>query len=151
MNVWVVILLVTVSTGLVFYFLKAVLGVKSEKIFGPLLIISVIVVLLAGLGYYLLWEKSIYVVIKSDDHILQKREVKYRDDILQKESVFVFSAVTRGISVINYTQQVKDFLAKAEVALCRDYSSQSTGTGRYEKKAGIVTVCVSKKGLRWYF
>jgi len=151
MNVWLVILLAVVLIGIVFYFLTVVIGVKSEKIFGPPLIVSIIIVLLVGLGYYLVWEKSIYVVIKSDGHVLQKREIKYKDDILQKENVFVFSAVTRGISVIEYAQQVKDFLVKDEVELCRDYSSQSTGTGRYEKEAGIVTVCVNKKGLRWHF
>ena len=151
MNVWVVILLATVSVGIVFYFLTEVLGLKSEKIFGPPLIISIFVVLLAGLSYYLVWEKSIYVVIKSDEQILQKREIKYNDKIWDQEGVFVFSAVTRGIPVINYQLQVKDFLAEDVIKLCRDYSSQVTGTGRYEKEAGVVTVCVNKKGMRWYF
>lgn len=151
MNVWVVILLAVVSVSLVFYFLTAVLGVKSEKIIGPPLIIAIIVVLLAGLSYYLVWEKSIYVVITSDEQVLQKREIKYKDDIWHKESVFVFSAKARGVPLIDYRQQVKDFLAEGEVKLCRVYSSQATGTGRYKKEAGVVSVCVNKKGLRWYF
>jgi len=150
MNVWIVILITVILVGLVLYFLTAVLGMKSENIFGPPLIISIVAVLLAGLSYYLVWEKSIYVVIESDDQVLQKREVKYKDDILQKESIFVFSSVTRGISVINYRQLVNDFIASDEVKLCRDFNSQTTGTGRYEKEATTVTVCVNKKGLRWY-
>ena len=151
MNIWSVILLAVVSVSLVFYVLTAVLGVKSEKIFGPPLMIAIVTVLLAGFGYYLLGEKSIYVVITSDEQVLHKSSVKFNDEVWHKEGAFLFSAVTMGIPVINYSQQVKDLLAGDEVKLCRDYSSQTIGTGRYKKEAGIIAVCVNKKGLRWYF
>lgn len=151
MNVWMVVLLSVVSVALVLYFLTAVLGVKSDKLFGPPLIIAIIVVLLAGLSYYLLSEKSIFVVIKADERVLQKRAIKFNDDILHSDDVFVFSAITRGIPVIDYSQQVKDFLAEDELKLCRDYMSQAKGTGRYEKEAGSVSICINKKGVRWNF
>jgi len=146
-----VVLLSVVSVALVLYFLTAVLGVKSDKLFGPPLIIAIIVVLLAGLSYYLLSEKSIFVVIKADERVLQKRAIKFNDDILHSDDVFVFSAITRGIPVIDYSQQVKDFLAEDELKLCRDYMSQAKGTGRYEKEAGSVSICINKKGVRWNF
>ena len=151
MNVWIVILLVVVSVGLIFYFLTAVLGVKSEKLFGLPLIIAIAVVLLVGLSYYLLGEKSIYVVINYDEDTLQKRAVKFNDDIWHEKDVFVFSSVTRGIPIIDYRQQVKEFLTKDEDKLCRDYKSKIIGSGRYETKGGPVSICVNKKGARWYF
>jgi len=151
MNVWLVILLAVVSVAVVFYFLVAVLGVKSDKLLGPPLAIAISVVLLAGLSYYLLGEKSIYVVIELDDRVLQKRAVAFREDILDADNVFLFSSITRGISVIDYKPQVKEFLMTDEVELCKNYSSQSLGTGRYKKEAGSVTICVTKKGARWYF
>ncbi len=151
MNVWLVILLAVVSVAAVFYFLVAVLGVKSDKLLGPPLAIAISVVLLAGLSYYLLGEKSIYVVIELDDRVLQKRAIAFGDDIVNTDDVFVFSSSTRGISVIDYKQQVKEFLAADEVELCQNYSSQSVGTGRYKKEAGSVTICVTKKGARWHF
>jgi len=151
MNVWIVILLAVVSVSLILYFLVAVLGVKSEEIFGRPLMIAIIVTLLAGLSYYLMWEKSIHVVIKSDEDIFYKSEIGFNNDIWNKEGVFVFSSVTRGIPTIDYSQQVKDFLAKDQVKLCRDYKSETIGAGRYEKKGGSLTICVNKKGMRWYF
>jgi len=151
MNVWAVILLTIVLIGVVFYVLTAVLGVKSDKILGPPLAISIIVVLLAGLSYYLVWEKSIYIVVEANDRILEKRSIAYTDDVLSSDDVFVFSSVTRGISVIDYKQQVKDFLAADEVKLCREYSSETKGTGRYKKEASSLSICVNKKGVRWYF
>lgn len=151
MNVWLVILLAVVSVAAVFYFLVAVLGVKSDKLLGPPLAIAIVVVLLAGLSYYLLGEKSIYVVIETDDRVLQKRAIAFNDDILNTDDVFVFSSVTRGIAVIDYKQQVKEFLAADEVKLCKNYGSESVGSGRYKKEAASVTICVTKKGARWSF
>ena len=151
MNVWTVILLSIVSIGLIIYFLVAVMNVKTETIFGPPLIIAIVVVVLAGLNYYLLWEKSVYIVIKTGESVLHKGEIEFNDDIWNKDEIFRFSAETRGIPVIDYRQQLKDFLAADEIKLCRDYSSETTGSGRYESKAHPVTVCVNKKGVRWYF
>lgn len=151
MNVWMVILLAIVSVGLVFYVLTAVLGIKSDKLLGPPLMIAVVVMLLTGLSYYLLWEKSINVVITADGRVLHKRAIKFNDDVLHSDDVFVFTAVTRGIPLIDYSQQVKDFLAEDEVKLCRDYMSETIGSGRYKQEASPVAVCVNKKGVRWYF
>lgn len=151
MNIWTVILLTLVSVGLVFYFLVAVVGVKTGKLFGPPLMISISVVLVAGLSYYLVSEKSIYVVIKSGESILRKSSIEFNDEMWQNDELFMFSSVTRGVPVIDYTQLVKDFLASDEARLCRDYQSDDRGSGRYKKEAGTVTVCVNKKGIRWYF
>ena len=151
MNIWIVILLATVSVGLIFYFLTAVLGIQSDKILGPPLMIAIITVLLAGLSYYLVWEKSIYVVISSDESVLYKNAIEFNGDVWQEDEVFRFSSETRGVPVIDYREQIKDFLAADEVKLCRDYKSHAIGSGRYKKEAGSVTVCVNKKGVRWYF
>lgn len=149
MNVWTVILLTIVSVGLVFYFLTAVLGVKSSKLFGLPLILVIITVLLGGLSYYFLWEKSIYVVIKSGKSVLYKNTIKFNGDGWKEDEEFSFSAKNRGVPVINYRQQIKDFLVSGEVKLCRDYKSHAIGSGRYKKEAGSVSVCVNKKGARW--
>lgn len=146
-----VVLLSLVFLGLVFYFLTEVLSIKSDKLIGPPLLISIVVVLLAGLSYYLVWEKSIYVEIKADDLVIQKRTIEFNDDILSSDGVFVFTAVTIGIPFIDYSQQVKDFLSNNELKLCRNYMSQTIGTGRYKKEARPVTICINKKGARWNF
>lgn len=150
MNIWTVILLLAVSFAVVLYVLIEVIGVKTNKILGPPLAVAIIVVLLAGLSYYLLGEKSINVVITSDEDVLYKAAIKFDDDVWEKEGAFLFSSKTRGIPVIDYRQQVKDYLAGNEVKLCNDYSSQAIGTGRYSQAVGVVTVCVNKKGIRWY-
>lgn len=149
MNVWTVILLTIVSVGLILYFLTAVLGIKSNKLLGLPLILTVISILLGGLSYNFLWEKSIYVVIKSGDSVLYINTIKFNDDSWKKDEEFIFSAKTRGIPIIDYRQQIKDFLVSGDVKLCRDYTSHAIGFGRYKKEAGFVSVCVSKKGVRW--
>jgi len=151
MNVWLVILLTVVSIAVVLYFMVAVLGVKSDKLLGPPLAIAISVVLLAGLSYYFLGEKSIYIVIETDDRVLQKRAVAFSEEVINADDVFIFSSSTRGISVIDYKQQVKQFLAADETMLCKKYSSQTLGSGRYKKEAAAVTICVNRKGIRWYF
>lgn len=151
MNVWTVILLVIVIVSITLYFLVAIVGLKTRKIFGTPLAITIIAVLLVGLSYYLVWEKSVYVVITVDENVLQKRAIKFSDDVLNKNDIFIYSSVTRGIPVIDYKQQVKDFLTNDKVMLCRDYKSQATGEGRYRKEAGKVSICINKKGVRWYF
>lgn len=151
MNVWTVVLLTIVSVGLILYFLVVVVGVGSDKLFGLPLIVAVIIVIFVGFSYYLLCQKLIYVVIKSDENVLYKNTIKSSDKIWHKDEEFRFSSKTRGIPVIDYRQQVKDFLASEEDKLCRDYKSHTIGSGRYTKEGGLVTVCVDKKGLRWYF
>jgi len=151
MNVWLVILLSIVLVAIVLYVLVAVVGVKSSNIIGPPLAIAILIVLFAGLSYYLLWEKSIHVVIEADDRVLQKRAINYNDDVMKSDDVFVFSSSTRGIHAINYKPQVEKFLAADDVESCQEYDSQTTGTGRYKKESGGVSICINKKGVRWFF
>ena len=151
MNIWLVILVTIVSVSLVLYLLVVVLGVKSDKLFGPPLMTAIIVVLLAGLSYYLLWDKSIYVVIKSGESVLHKSSIAFNDEVWQKDDVFMFRSKTRGIDGIDFRQQIREFLAGDELELCRDYTSKATGSGRYKSTEAIITICVNKKGLRWYF
>ncbi|MDH5426267.1 MAG: hypothetical protein OEY29_14860 [Gammaproteobacteria bacterium] len=151
MNVLLVILLSIVFVGLIFYVLKSMPGMDTKNLSGPPLIIAIILVLLTGLSFYLLSEKSIYVVIQTDERVLQKRAIGFTDDILDSKDEFVYSSVTSGIPHINYYQQVKDFLSGDATELCRSYMSQATGSGRYKREARAVSVCLNKEGIRWRF
>jgi len=151
MNVWMVILLTIVITAVVIYFLTAVLAVRMDKIFGTPLMLAIITILLAGVSYYFVWEKSIYVVIKADESAFYKSAIPVSDDMWKKEELFRYSSETRGVGLIDFSQQVKELLSADKVKLCRDYISNATGTGRYKSEAGVVVVCVNKKGLRWHF
>lgn len=151
MSIWTVIFLAIVSISLVLYFLIVVLGFKPDKVFGPSLSIAIIVMLLAGLGYYLVWEKSINVVIKSAESVLYKSSIEVNDTMWQQDELFVFSSETSGIFALDYRQQVKELLAADEEKICRDYPSQTIGSGRYQQGGEAISVCVNKKGVGWKF
>jgi len=150
MNIWAVILFIVVSVSLLLYLMVAVFGVRVEKVFGRPFKIAIIVILFAGFSYYLFWEKSIHVEIKSGETSFHKSVIAFNEGMWEKEELFRFSSVTRGIHLIDYRQQIKDFLSGDEDKLCRNYSSQAIGTGRYKSDISIIVVCVNKKGFRWY-
>lgn len=150
MNFWLLFLLILVISLALNYFIVK-LGYNTRKLVGTPFIWVVLAVLLGGLVYYLVWEKSVYVEIKVDDQVLYKSKVKYESKHWNDDRTFRYSSVTRGIDEIDYRALVNELLAEDTITLCQEYQSQAKGTGRYKHEAGAVTVCVNKKGVRWFF
>ncbi|MDH5394292.1 MAG: hypothetical protein OEY11_13985 [Gammaproteobacteria bacterium] len=150
MSVWLIALIAGLAVFLVIYFFSAWVGQVSNFYFAAPVTMMVIVLGLALFVYHFAIKRQAIVSITKDNQLMEQFKVGPDGDgkFNSNDFFYMYFPSDGGQSSVSYFEMLNELTVSEELSLCREYPLRVIKDQKYLiKPAGMVSICINKKGL----